>query len=74
MRLDFNIVISKDVTIFRFFSRKIENYMQLHTEITLIANVRFYVKTCIGGIYMDFGKKSKALSPGALEPKGARPI
>ena len=48
--------------------------MQLHTEITLIANVRFVGETYIGGLYMDFGKKSKALSPGALEPKGARPI
>jgi len=48
--------------------------MQLHTEITLIANVRFAVETYIGGIYMDFGKKSKALSPWALELKGTRPI
>jgi hypothetical protein len=48
--------------------------MQLNTEITLIANVRFYVKTYIGGIHMDFGKKSKALPPGALELKGTRPI
>jgi hypothetical protein len=48
--------------------------MQLHTEITLIADVRFDIETYIGGIYMDFGKKSKALSPGALELKGASPI
>ena len=48
--------------------------MQLHTEITLIANVRFVGETYIGGIYMDFGKKSKELSPRALELKGTRPI
>ena len=48
--------------------------MQLHTEITLIANVRFSIKTDIGGIYMDFGKKLKALSPWVWELNGARPI
>lgn len=74
MRLDFNIVISKDVTIFRFFSRKIENYMHLHTEITLIANVRFDIETYIGGLCMDFCKKSAMLPPWALELKGTRPI
>jgi len=74
MRLKFNIVISQDVAIFRFLRAKIENYMQFHTEITFIANVRFVPKTNIGGLYMDFGKKSKALSPRALELKGTKPI
>ncbi len=48
--------------------------MQLHTEITFIANVRFSIKTDIGGIHMDFGKKSKVLSPWAWELKGTSPI
>lgn len=48
--------------------------MQLNTEITLIANVRFVVETYIGGLYMDFGKKSKALPPWALKLTGTRPI
>jgi len=48
--------------------------MQLNTEITIIANVRFDIETYIGGIHMDFCKKSKALSPWALVLKGTRPI
>jgi hypothetical protein len=48
--------------------------MQLHTEITLIANVRFVPKTNIGGIYMHFGKKSKELPPWALKLTGTRLI